>query len=323
MTHLLHQTKFLQKCAGTFALVITALIWGLAFSAQRYGVDLIPPDQFLAIRSWIGCAVLIPVALTLDHFSGAGFSFWGIRKSAEDKKNLLCGGLLCGLVLFCASLLQQMGMVYASAGKAGFLTALYIVIVPVLGIFLKRRTSRLLWLAVGIVLGGTWLLCGGMTGAWDPGDFLLLGCALCFALHIVVIDRFVQRVDCVRLSILQFLITAVFSTISVEITGGTWDPVLLQKALTALLFCGIGSSGIAYTLQIVGQKYVHPVAASLIMSLESVFSVVGGWLVLGEILTVRELTGCGLILLAVVLAQLPCADAPAQSGQTTKKEEMV
>lgn len=303
---LLSSRSKIQQIGGILSLTIAAMIWGLAFAAQRQGAEFVSPLVFLAIRSWIGIAALFPVCLILDKANGRKPAFFGAAHTRKEIKWLLTGGLCCGAVVFLASILQQWGLEYSSAGKAGFLTALYIVIVPLLGLFFKRKVTWLLWLAVFMVVIGSYLLCASEGfGAMNLGDVLLFLCAFCYAAHIMVVDHFSKTTDCVRLSCLQFFATAVLSTLGAVIAGNSWDIASIQKAAAALLFCGIGSTGIAYTLQIVGQKYVHPVAASLLMCMESVFSVLGGWLFLNEKLTLPELFGCAIIFTAVLLAQIP------------------
>lgn len=297
---------FFVKFGGIAAIVIASIIWGLAFAAQRDGADVVPPLVFLAVRSWIGIAALVPVCLLLDKLNGRKPCVFGSAITPADRKWLLIGGGVCGAVVFSASLLQQWGLVYASAGKAGFLTAQYIVIVPVLGILFKRKVTLLLWIAVALVVCGSYLLCvkDGF-GSMNAGDYLLIACAFCYAGHIMVVDHYSKNTDCVRLSCLQFLATAILATVGSFVCGQEWSAEAIRTAMVALLFCGIGSTAIAYTLQIVGQKYVHPVAASLLMSMESVFSVIGGWLFLDEMLTSREFAGCAIIFVAVILAQIP------------------
>lgn len=294
------------KIAGIIVLLITALIWGFGFAAQRQSVKSLSPQIFLALRSLIAGIALLPVIAGLDRVSGRVPSLWGTLKTKTDHKTLLAGGFYCGIVLCCASLLQQWGLVYSSAGKGGFLTALYIVIVPLLGIFFKKKTTWLLWCAVALVLCGSYLLCGGNGfGKLNIGDLLLLLCAFGYAGHIMVIDHFATMTDGVRMSCIQFFICGVLALGGAAIAQDSWSWSDISAAMIPILYCGICSSGIGYTLQIIGQKYVHPVIASLLMSLESVFSVIGGYFVLGEVLTMRELTGCGIIFLAVLMAQIP------------------
>ena len=245
--------------------------------------------------------VLIPVSLVFR------------RPGVYDGKKTLLAGLLCGLALFMATNLQQIGLVYTDAGKAGFITTFYIILVPILGLFLKKKTGAVTWLAVAVALCGLYCLCmksGEMHIA--PGDLLVLGCAFFFAVQILVIDRFVQEADGVLLCCIQFAVDGFLSLIAALIFEKP-DFGVLFKGWIPLLYTGVLSCGVAYTLQIIGQKNLHPTVASLLMSLESSFAVLGGWMILHERLTRRELLGCGLMLAAVVLVQL----APAPKAKSS------
>lgn len=296
---------------NSLILVLTALIWGVAFVAQREGGAATGPYTFICLRYLIGGVVLLPVIALLDK---SGLAHKPATK--EDKKQLTLGGVFCGLCLSIASVLQQVGIYYGTpAGKAGFLTACYIVMVPIFGLVIKRKCGFHVWIAVAVTVGGLYLLCmhGTLTMAFS--DVLVLLCSLVYALHILVIDHFINRgVDAVRMSCRQFFTASLVGLLPMfflEMHGSLSAlPELLsvafgKEALLPLLYTGVMSSGVAYTLQIVGQKNMNPTVASLLMSLESVFSVLAGWLILGEVLTVREVTGCALIFAAIVLAQLP------------------
>lgn len=297
-----------SSASGALLLTLGALIWGTAFVAQSMGMDHIGPCAFNGARSFIGSIALLPVIFVGDRLRGAEGS-----RPALDKTNswsnpaLWKGGLLCGLFLSAASLLQQAGLQYTTAGKAGFLTSLYIVIVPVLGIFLGRKGGAKLWLAVALALVGAFLLSvAGEELSIQLGDALELGCALFFSFHILVIDRFSPRVDGVKLSCVQFAVAGLVSTLAavlLERDSFTWSGLLASWG--PLLYAGVLSSGVAYTLQIIAQKRLEPAAASLIMSLESVFAVLSGWLILSQPMSLRELLGCGLVFAGVILAQLP------------------
>lgn len=289
-------------------LVLTALIWGVAFVAQSVGNEYVGPFTFNAVRSLLGGAVLLPLIPLLDRLSRN-------EKAAvtpKDKKNLWLGGALCGVLLGIASGLQQWALEYASVGKVGFITALYIIIVPVLGIFFHRRPGAQVWAAVVIALGGLYLLCWNGGLAIGPGEMLLFACSCLFSLHILVIDHFSPLVDGVKLSCIQFfvagLVCAVPSLLFEQpaLSGvlGAWGPIL---------YAGVLSCGVAYTLQVVAQKHVEPTLASLTLSVESVFSVLAGWLLLHQILTARELGGCVLMFCAIVLAQLPSRKKSAKA----------
>ena len=285
-----------RKLVSSLMLIVTALIWGTAFVAQRKGMEYAGPLAFNGVRTLIGSLVLLPVALIFRP-----------AKAANLRKTLLAG-LLCGLCLFMATNLQQIGLTSTEAGKAGFITTFYIILVPVLGLFLRKKTGAVTWLAVAVALVGLFFLCvkpGEVRIA--PGDLLVLGCAFFFAVQILVIDFFVQEVDGVLLSCVQFAVDGVLSLIAAFLFEEPDFPALFRGWIP-LLYTGILSCGVAYTLQILGQKNLHPTVASLLMSLESAFAVLGGWLILHERLTRRELLGCALMLAAVLLVQL----APAK-----------
>ncbi len=294
----------MKKIWGAVAMFIATVIWGTGFSAQSKGAESVEAMLFIMLRSVVGVLALILIIMTLDLFRRKKVSFWGEAERAEERKFLLSGGFWCGLCITAASFLQQLGVKYLSAGKTGFLTALYIVIVPVLGIFFKRRTPAVLWIAVILAMAGTWILCGGISGV-GIGDWFVIGCAILYSLHILVIDHYAAKCDCVRLSCLQFLVAAVLSGGISLLTGESWAREGIAVSMPYWLFCGLGSSAIAFTLQIVAQKYLHPVTATLLMSLESVFAVIAGWLFLKEALSGKELLGCGVIFLAILLAQIP------------------
>ena len=287
-----------KKLLSSLLLVLAALIWGTAFVAQRVGLVYAGPLGFNGVRCLIGAAVLVPVSLIFRP--GA----------AVSRRKTLLAGLLCGLCLFMATNLQQIGLKYTDAGKAGFITTFYIILVPVLGIFLRKRTGAVTWLAVAIALGGLWCLCM-KPGQFSvgTGDLLVLGCALFFAVQILVVDRFVQEADGVMLCCIQFAVDGLLSLVAAFLSEQP-DFRLLLRGWVPLLYTGVLSCGVAYTLQIIGQKELHPTVASLLMSLESTFAVLGGWLILHERLTGRELLGCGLMLAAVVLVQLAPAKKP-------------
>lgn len=302
------KTKTLRN---SLILVLTALIWGVAFVAQSTGGAVTGPYTFICLRYVIGGVVLLPVIALLDK---AGLAHKPSTK--EAKKQQLLGGVCCGGCLSVASILQQVGIYRGTtAGKAGFLTACYIVLVPIFGLALKRHCGVNVWIAVAVTVGGLYLLCmhGTLTMAFS--DVLVLLCSAVYAMHILVIDHFVNRgVDGVRMSCIQFFVAsaiALFPMFFGEMQASFSEvlPALTvafgKEALLPLLYTGVMSSGVAYTLQIVGQKDVNPTVASLLMSLESVFSVLAGWLILGDALSGREILGCVLIFAAIVLAQLP------------------
>lgn len=292
-------------------LVITALIWGIAFVAQSTGGDMAGPYVFNSIRSIIGAVVLVPVIFLLDRLKLTSKK----PTSKEDKKRLLKGGIFCGVALCIASNVQQLGLYFgASSGKAGFLTACYILLVPVAGLFLKKRIGWNIWMGVVLALVGLSLLCMKGSFSIQFSDSLLLLCALGFAVHILVIDHFSPLVDGVRMSCIQFLVCGILTAIpaflfdmnhSVEGIRNTISALSAWNVWIPILYAGVMSCGVAYTLQIIGQNGLNPTIASLLMSLESVFSVLAGWILLGEALSRRELMGCVLIFAAIILAQLP------------------
>lgn len=304
-----NETKQLR---GGAMLMLTALIWGTAFVAQSVGMDYLGPCAFTATRNFIGCVALLPViALASRLRSGAQPEE---AAPAPGKKALFGWGAACGLLLGGATLLQQAGMQTASAGKAGFLTALYIVIVPVLGIFLGRRPGLKVWIGVVLALVGAYLLSVKGGAGIASGDLLVIASAVVFSLHILVIDSVPAGVDGVRLSCVQFLVAGVFALVlALFLESFTWRGIL--SAWVPLLYTGVVSSGVGYTLQILGQRTVNPTVASLILSLESVFAALAGWAILGQALSLRELFGCALVFVAVILAQLPSKKGRAIKGK--------
>ena len=301
----------MQKIWGAFAMILATVLWGVAFSAQSSGAQIVGPMLFVMLRSVVGVAALIVVIMAFDLVQLKHLTFWGNAETPQARRDLLWGGFWCGLVITGASVCQQAGLRYVSAGKSGFLTALYIVIVPVLGmLFFKRKTNFLLWSAVVLALAGSYLLCGGI-GSIGLGEWFVIACAVIYSIHILVIDHYAPKCDCVRLSCLQFAVAAILSGVASPLFGELWSWSEIVRSMPFWIFCGVGSSAIAFTLQMVAQKYLHPVTATLLMSLESVFAVLGGWLFLNEILSARELTGCAVIFCAVILAQLPVKSARA------------
>lgn len=282
-------------------LLLAAFIWGSAFVAQSVGMDYVEPFTFNCVRSIVGGLVLIPCIYLLGKLKSPEER---ARAAQMDRKTLLAGGVSCGVILCLASNAQQIGIQYTSVGKAGFITALYIVIVPILGIFLKRRCGWKVWVSVLIALIGFYLLC--MVGGFslERGDVWLLMCAVLFSFHILIIDHFSPMVDGVKMSCIQFFTSGLLSGIAMLVTESP-DIANILAAWVPILYAGVLSSGVAYTLQIVGQKNYNPTVATLLLSLESVFSVLTGWVVLHQKLSVRELCGCVLIFIAVILAQLP------------------
>ncbi len=282
-------------------LFLTATIWGVAFVAQSVGMDYVEPFTFNAVRNMIGAIVLLPCIGLLNRLNGKNNGEAG----EPQKKTLIIGGIFCGVLLFVASNLQQFGIQYTTVGKAGFITAMYIVLVPVFGIFLHKKAGLKIWAAVALAVAGLYLLC--MTDgsfSLQMGDLLVLVCAVAFSFHILVIDYFSPKVDGVKLSCIQFFTCAVLSAIGMLLFE---EPKLSQilAAWVPILYAGVMSCGVAYTLQIIGQKGMNPTVASLILSLESVVSLLAGWVILGQKLSKRELAGCALAFAAIILVQLP------------------
>ena len=289
---------------GSIMLLITSLIWGTSFVAQSDGMNYIEPFTYNSMRTLLGGFVLIPVILLfrfLDKRSGK-------EKKTYSMKNTLVGGICCGVILFIASSFQQAGIAQTTAGKAGFVTALYIVIVPLIGIFLHRKMPLRMWLFIAAALAGFWLLCISDNFSISGGDLLVFFGALFFALHITVIDYFNGKgTDGVLMSCIQFFTAGLLMLICMFIFE---KPVIdnIIQARVSILYAGIMSCGVAYTLQILGQRHTSPTLATLLMSLESVFAALSGWLILGEKLSIKELLGCILIFSAVILAQLSGTD---------------
>ena len=290
---------------NSLLLLLCSFIWGTAFVAQSAGSGM-GAYSFLAGRSWLAVLVLIPTMLVFDAVNRRKTGTDGRPKTAEEKKQLAVAGLVCGTFLFAASAAQQTGITLnPSTAKAGFLTAMYVVLVPVFGLFLGRKGSAQLWVSMVVAVLGLYLLCmkNGFTGI-ESSDWILLSCAVLFSFQIMAVDHFSPQMDGVRLSLAEFLVVSVESTVAAFLFE---TPTAAEYAANALpiLYCGVLSSGVAYTLQILGQRDLNPAIASLIMCLESVFSALGGWLLLHQSLSGREVFGCALIFAAVVLAQLP------------------
>lgn len=304
-----------KKMRGNIMLLITAAIWGSAFVAQKSGMDHVGPFLFNGTRLLIAVITLTPVIAFFDaqRRKEEGYT----EPTAEDKKKtrrlVMIGGGIVGAVLFAASSFQQVGMVWTTAGKAGFVTALYMVLVPILSIALGKVPRVITWLCVALGAVGLFLLCvpadEGFSGI-NKGDIIMLGSALCFALHILVIDHFSPMMDGVRLSRMQFLTAGVLSIIAVLLgfdarAGYSFDFQALLACAVPLLYSGVLSAGVGYTLQIIAQKDTDPTVASLLMSLESVFAVISGAIILGEQMGLREIVGCVLMFAAIIIIQLP------------------
>lgn len=294
------------KLKGNLILLLTAIIWGTSFIAQSVGMETISPTAFIGVRCILGAGVLLPVIFIIDR---------GKKKKGEEvqpmDKTLLFGGVVCGVVLYFASVLQTAGMVYTSPGKSGFITALYMVFIPIAGLFMGKKLSPVVPLAVIIAVIGMYLLCIDSTFVINKGDVLTLICAIFFTVHILVIDKVSPEVDGVKLSCLQFLVCGVLGLVTMFFDSPEFDFANILSCWKPICYSGFLSCGVAYTLQVVGQKYTDPTSASIIMSLESVVAtlttvvlVALGWNLTGGALTVREIMGCVLMFVAILLVQV-------------------
>ena len=290
-----------KSLRGSLLLLLGAVVWGFAFTAQRIGMDSMPPVSFNGIRNLLAGLCLSIVVRIADR---GGYCH---KPLDPDQKHVQqSGGVVCGVLLFFASTLQQIGLVDTSAGKAGFITALYVVLVPVAGwILFRKNPGRWIWLSVLMAVAGLFLLCvpAGEKLALNRGDLMVLGCAICFTGQILAVDHFVPLVDPIRLSRDEFLVCGILGLL-VSLFTETVTPSGFKNALPAILYAGIVSGAIGYTLQILGQRDTNPTLASLLMCLESVFAVLGGVLILGERMSFREKAGCLIMFFAVILSQL-------------------
>jgi drug/metabolite transporter (DMT)-like permease len=278
-------------------LLLAAFIWGVAFVAQKSGLDHVPTFSFNAIRFMMGGLVLLPLALFRRRGTAPA-------SPVGSRRRLWLGGILCGFFLFMAAAAQQMGMIWTTAGKAGFLTALYVVIVPLLSSLAGRPVRAILWFCIALAVAGLYLLCLDSTFTVNRGDALELLCALAFALHILLVDRVSPGVDGIRLSCLQFCVCGLLSAATAIPLGERPAPADIAAAWLPLLYTGVLSCGVAYTLQVIAQKNTSPTVASLIMCLESLFAFLAGFLILRDPVTLREWSGAALLLAALLLAQL-------------------
>ena len=292
---------------GNAFLMTTAIIWGTAFVAQKAGMDLLGPIAFNGIRTLVGAIALIPVILIMNKS----------RKEKEPiNKTLIIGGICCGLALCAAGNVQQIGLYYTSVSHTGFITALYVVMVPLMGIFLKKKVTPIMWCCVIASAVGLYLLCIPPEGfgAVNGGDIIILICAFCFAVHILVIDHFSPKVDGVKLSCIQFFVAGIVSLIIMPFV----DPALGHALPTVasvtgswftILYAGVMSCGVAYTFQVIGQKYTDSSIAAMILCLESVFALIAGMILLGEMMSLREIIGCVIMFAAILIANLPASTA--------------
>lgn len=295
------KTKSLRSSA---MLTLTALIWGVAFVAQSEGMNYVGGFTFNGCRFLIGGVMLIPCIFLLRKVNGQQWAKLSAEEQRRQRKTGIVGGICCGVFICIASSFQQFGIAHTTVGKAGFITALYIVIVPLLGLFLKKKVGINIWVSVAIAAAGMYLLCITEGFSIGKGDFLVFLCSIGFSLHILVIDYFSPKADGVVISCVQFFTAGIISCVLMFLfEEPSWSDI--RAAWLPVLYAGVMSCGVAYTLQVVAQKNTDPTVASLILSLESVFSVLAGWVLLGQVLSARELIGCALVFGAIILAQVP------------------
>lgn len=294
------------KLKGNLMLLLTAFVWGLSFIAQSKGVEQLSPVAFNGIRSTLGGIVLLPVIYLLDKAKKKN----GKQPQRVDK-TLIVGGIVCGTFLCLASTLQSMGMVYTSPGKAGFITALYMVIVPIIGLFTGKKLRPAMIIAVLVAVCGMYLMCIDESLSINNGDILIFICAFLFSGHILVIDYFSPKVDGVKLACLQFFVCGILN-LTYMFLFESLNTQAVMNAIPSIAYAGIMSCGVAYTLQIVGQKYTDPTSASILMSLESVFATLStvvlvalGWSLTGGQMNLKEILGCVLMFVAILIVQLP------------------
>jgi len=306
---------------GNLLLLLTALIWGMGFVAQSEGMNYVGPYTFMAARSFLAGSVLLLYLVLRDLRKKNSIPQW-----SKDRVGLV-GGVCCGVLLFAATMFQQYGIKYEpETGKAGFITALYIIMVPIFGIFLGKKVNKKVWIAVVLATIGLYFLCGvGQTESNAEvqkicgiaiGDFDLFICSIVFTGQILCVDYFSPKTDGVRMSCIQFWVCFVLGVLGTLLFEKPTGEAIFGASIP-ILYAGVFSSGIAYTLQILGQKHTHPTVASLIMSLESVFAMLGGWIILHQTMGNRELFGCGLMFVGIILAQLP----GRQDAAMAKNEE--
>ena len=296
-----------KSLVASMLLMLAAFIWGTAFVAQSKGLEQIGNFTFLAFRSYLAVVVLTPVSLFIykNNKKKIGDGAHGENKTFFSKR-LFIGGLLCGASVCLASLVQQYGIILSGVGKSGFLTTLYILMVPLIGLIFRKKVKPILWVCIVIATVGMYFLCVTQAGGINIGDVLLILCAFLFAVQIMFVDHFVATLDGVRLSLVQFAVSAVISTVGMFAFEEV-DPVAIGDAWFSIFYAGVLSSGVAFTLQVVAQKNLNPTVASLLMSLESVFAALAGAF-FGERLSRNEIFGCVLVFIAIILAQLPVED---------------
>lgn len=290
---------------NSLILLLTAIIWGVAFVAQSVSMDYIGPFTFNCARFLIGGVFLLPCMAVLRRINPPKEKEErSLQQKKTDRRNLITGGVCCGVALCAASSLQQFGIVSTTVGKAGFITAFYIIIVPVIGLFFRKKCGITVWIGVLLALAGLYFLCMSESLSISKGDLLVFFGALVFAVHIMVIDHFSPLADGVKMSCIQFFVSGLICAVLMLIFEKPQFRYLVQ-AWQPILYAGIMSCGVAYTLQIIGQKGMNPTVASLILSLESVVSVLAGLILLNQKLSAREILGCVLMFAAILLAQIP------------------
>jgi len=295
-----------RRTRANLLLLLTAMIWGCAFVAQDVAADVLEPMSFNGSRMLLAALTLVPVCWFGDRRAiKAGQGMAWKQMDISQRRTLVTGGVCCGVMLALGSVFQQLGLSLGTgAGKAGFITALYIVLVPLAGLFFGRKLGRLVWIAVAMSVVGLYLLCMQGSLTIDPGDGMLILCAACFCGHILVVDHFSRLTECVKMSCIQFFTTTIICLAGAFLfEQPTWEAVL--TCAIPIIYAGVFSGGVGYTLQILAQRDAEPTIASLLMSLESVFAVLAGWMILGDALSLRELAGCVMMMGGIVLAQLP------------------
>ena len=289
---------------GNLFLLVATIIWGCTFVAQDIAAEIIGPFEFQAVRTLIGAVVLVPVILAMDMIKKKNGTY--AKPTKTDNKNLLIGGVVCGFFHCTAACLQQGGMALGTeSGKAGFITAMYIIFVPIIGLFLKKKIQPHVYICIGLAVVGLYLLSISSGFKIQLGDAVMLICAIMFAFHILSVDNFVEKTDCVKLSCLQFVFSGLLATLLTFIFEGGFHPDLITKVIGPILFAGVLSCGVAYTFQVIGQKFSSSsTIASLIMSFESVVAAIAGAIILHDRMSPKELIGCCFMFAAIILSQI-------------------
>ncbi len=292
-------------------LLLAAFIWGAAFVAQSIGAEHVGAFTYLALRSWLGAACLVPITLVRKRMSGRKSQ----GSSGSGRVAIIRAGIVCGTFLFLASAAQQIGIAYTTTAKSSFITALYVVLVPIISLVLGKKPQTKVWFCMALSVIGLYLLCmNGSGGGLTLGDSWTMVCAFLFAMQIISVDHYVAEVDAVRLAQMQFIVVAVISSFCMIFERPTLSSIL--DALPAILYAGIMSSGVAYTLQIVAQEKIEPTKAAIAMCMESVFGALSGWVILGQALTARELAGCTIMFVSIVLSQVSLPIPGREEGKS-------